>query len=438
MKASFLKELYSVFVSRVAVIAAGIGGAVVTARYLGPEGNGVIAALMVYPSLFMTVGSLGIRQAAAYFVGQQKYELQDIYGAVLAIWLVTSVFCVASSYLLIKFFTKGIYSETLILLAVIAIPFSLYSTYSSGIFLGKQDIKEFNKINWIPAVLNFAFTFILVAIVPLGVAGSMLGTFIGAAILPFFIANKIRKVAVIKPVFNGVIIKGMLSLGIVYAISLLVTALNYKVDIILLNKYSTISELGIYSKSVNIVQYLWEVPTLVSTIVFSRSVGAKDPQEISRKVCRLLRFSSVIIIFASILMFLLSPLIIKVLFGAKFAGSVSVLNILLPGVLLLTVFKVLNMDIAGKGKPWLSMKAMVPAVIINIILNILWVPGHGANGSAAASLVSYTFASLMFLYVYSKEVKMPIKDILKFTSEDKEFARSYILKFTGKTVKHDS
>jgi O-antigen/teichoic acid export membrane protein len=438
MKASFLKELYSVFVSRILVIVAGIGGAVVTARYLGPEGNGVIASLMVFPSLFMTIGSLGIRQAAAYFVGQNKYDLKDIYGAVLMIWLITSVFCLFSTYMLIKYFTNGEYSETLILLAIIAIPFSLYNTYSSGIFLGRQNIKEFNQINWIPAVINFCFTYILVAWFPFGVMGSMIGTFLGVAVLPIFIVFKMKKIVPIRPVFNKEIITGMLSLGVVYAISLLITALNYKVDVILLNKYSSISEVGIYSKSANIVQYLWEIPTLVSTLVFSRSVSAKDPKEISLKVCRLLRFSSILILLASLGMFFLSPVIIEVLFGVEFLGSSAVLKILLPGVLLLTIFKVLNMDVAGKGKPWLSMKAMVPAVIINIILNVLWIPHYGAKGSAMASLVSYSFAAIAFLIVYSREVNIPISVILKFTKEDREFVYNFYLKMTGKTPKNDS
>jgi len=58
------------------------------------------------------------------------------------------------------------------------------------------------------------------------------------------------------------------------------------------------------------------------------------------------------------------------MYGEKFEGSIEVLKILLPGVLVLTLFKVMNTDLAGKGKPWVSMKAMIPALIINIIINI--------------------------------------------------------------------
>ena len=49
MKKSFLKDLLSVFNSRVIVILCGMIGSIVTARYLGPEGNGVIAGITVFP-----------------------------------------------------------------------------------------------------------------------------------------------------------------------------------------------------------------------------------------------------------------------------------------------------------------------------------------------------------------------------------------------------
>jgi Na+-driven multidrug efflux pump len=94
------------------------------------------------------------------------------------------------------------------------------------------------------------------------------------------------------------------------------------------------------------------------------------------------------------------------------------MNFLLPGVLLLTIFKVMNMDLAGKGKPWISMYAMLPALIINIVLNIVLIPNFGANGAAIASTISYSVAALLFLFFYSKTVNVPIKTILHFQKSD--------------------
>src|SRR5690606_27697290 len=107
-------------------------------------------------------------------------------------------------------------------------------------------------------------------------------------------------------------------------------------------------------------------------------------------------------------------------------------QVLLPGVLLLTIFKVLNMDLAGKGKPWVSMKAMIPALIINTILNVLWIPEHGSIGAATSSTISYSIAAILFLYFYSKETKIPIFSILKYSKSDIDWLRPILLKLKNR------
>src|SRR5690606_19566245 len=131
--------------------------------------------------------------------------------------------------------------------------------------------------------------------------------------------------------FDLKIIKSMLSLGIVYAFSLLIINLNYKADYILLDRLSTAYELGIYSKGAGITQYLWQIPMLLSTVIFARSAASKDEKAFSIKVAQLLRVSFVVIGGASIGLFLLSDFIIVFMYGGAFLESVQVLNFLLPG-----------------------------------------------------------------------------------------------------------
>ena len=111
-----------------------------------------------------------------------------------------------------------------------------------------------------------------------------------------------------------------------------------------------------------------------------------------------------------------------------------VLKLLLPGVLLLTIFKVLNMDVAGKGKPWLSMTAMIPAVIINIVLNIMWIPQYGANGSALSSTISYSVAAILFLFIYSSKVGIPVREIFRYNNEDFSIVRSLLTKLKPNSI----
>src|SRR5690606_9923303 len=138
----------------------------------------------------------------------------------------------------------------------------------------------------------------------------------------------------------------------------------------------------------------------------------------SRKTAQLLRLSLLIIGFAALIMAFFSDFLINTMFGHQFEESALILQTLAPGVVILTLFKVMNMDLAGKGKPWVSLKAMIPSLVINIGLNILLVPTKGAFGAAIASTVSYTIAAILFIFFYSRTVKLSIAEVICYKKTD--------------------
>src|SRR5690554_6784793 len=411
---SFISDVFRVGISNFLIIAFGLTTSIITARYIGPEGNGIIAALLVYPSLFMSFGSLGIRQSTTYFLGKNIFSEEQIKTAITQIWMITTVFSIVSSFILIRYFSNSGENIALVILALLPIPFSLFNTYNSGIFLGRNDIKTFNKINWIPSLIALLGTVLFVLLLQWDVKGAMMASVGGPLFMFFVLLFKNKFLAFFSFRYNWKIIKQMLSLGIIYAIALFVINLNYKIDIILLDKLSNAYELGIYAKGAGITQYLWQIPMLFSTIVFARSAVSKNDKVFSLKVAQLLRVSFIIIGIVSLVLLLFSEWIIVGMYGEQFRESTTVLNYLLPGALILTIYKVMNMDLAGKGKPWISMKAMLPALIINIAINLILIPNYGAKGAAISSTISYGVAGILFLFFYSKAVGLPIRAILGY------------------------
>jgi O-antigen/teichoic acid export membrane protein len=426
--ASFIADVIKVGVSKVIIIGSGLLTSVVTARFIGPEGNGIIASLVVYPSLFMSIGSLGIRQSTTFYLGKGLFTEDQIKTAITQIWMLTTVVSLIVSYLLIRYFSNAGENLILVLLALAPIPFSLFNTYNSGIFLGMNDIKTFNRINWMPSVVVLLFTALLVMGLEMGIQGTMISAVVGPLFMFFMLMVKNDFIRFFSIKYEWIVIKEMLKLGAVYAISLFVINLNYRIDVVFLDKLSTPYELGIYSKGAGITQYLWHIPMLLSTVVFARSAGSKDNRLFSLKVAQLLRISFVFIGLASVILFNVSDRIITGMYGEGFKGSISVLKILLPGVFILTVFKVMNMDLAGKGKPWLSLKAMLPALFVNIGLNMILIPDFGANGASVASTVSYSVAGLIFMFVYCRNVEMSLKELLYYRIADFDFIFSRLKK----------
>ena len=415
---SFIKDVFSVGISKFLMISFGLGTSIIVARTLGPEKNGIIAALAVYPSIFMTIGSLGIRQSTTFFLGKKIFSEKEIKTAITQIWMLSTVISIIACFFLMTQFSKSGDNILLVILALIPIPFSLFNTYNSGIFLGKNQIEVFNKINWIPTVIVFVLTAVLVWMFKLDIAGYMLAIIGGPVFIFLILLFKNKFIKAFSFNYNWYIIKKMLGLGMVYAIALLIINLNTRLDIILLDKLSSQYETGIYSKGAAITQYLWQIPMLLSTIIFARSAMSKNDKLFSVKVTQILRLSLVFVGFGLLILFFFSKWIIIGMYGEEYEGSIMVLNLLLGGVLLLTIFKSMNQDMAGKGKPWVSMKAMLPALIINIGLNIFFIPEYGANGAALTSTFSYSTAALLFLHFYSKEVDIPVRQILQYRKSD--------------------
>lgn len=428
----FLKDLMSVALSKAGVIGFGLGKAVILSRWLGPEQTGTITALSVFPMLFMSIGSLGVRQSTTYLLGRNLYDESTIKRSLVHIWFLSTVFSMCLCYILIRNFSHAGHNTWLVLLAIAPIPFNLFNTYNSGIFLGKNNIKTFNRINWLPSFVILLLTALLVIAFHYGITGGMVAAIAGPLVMSGILLFKNKFIQSFSLTVHSRSIKSLLSLGLVYALSLLVINLNYRICIFLMDNLSTPRELGIYSRGAQLMEYLWEIPMLLSTIVFSGSATAKDDRVFSEKVVTLLRISVLIVAGMSIVLFVFSKYIILFLFGQAFEASSRVQQILLPGVVLLTIFKVLNMDLAGKGKPWVAIKAMIPSLIINVLLNVLWIPQYGANGSAMAATISYSVAACLFLFFYARAVNIPLIKIIAFRKADYHMLTNQFSKLTKK------
>src|SRR5690606_9723530 len=128
---SFVSDVFKVLKSNVIIILSGVLTSVITARHIGPDGNGLIAGVAVYPSLFMTIGSLGIRQSTAYYLGKGIYPEDKIKTAITQIWVGTTAVCLIVCFVLMRYFSKSGDNLIWVILSLLPVPFSLFVTYNS-------------------------------------------------------------------------------------------------------------------------------------------------------------------------------------------------------------------------------------------------------------------------------------------------------------------
>ncbi len=427
-KRSFAKDITGVLGSNVFAILIGFLIDVVISRQLGPEGRGLYASVLVVPLLVVSFMMMGVRRSAVFHIGKQIYSNDRTVSGIVQVLFITALLAMFVSSLSFLYFRPKGLTIPLILLAVCSIPVRLILSYASGIYLGREQFRRSNLINWLPLFLNLIGVLLFVVVFQWSVAGGLLALLLSnllVAILSLYHIFTEYRIS-FKP--EKEVILSLIKLGVVYAIALLIMQLNYKVDILLLQKLSTLDQVGYYSLGVAISDKLWQLPTAMGVVVLSRTANMPDEASLNQSVSRLLRVSFVLVFMAATILWIVIPYLLPFVFGGKFIPSVAVVRAMLPGILIFVLPRILNSRFAGKGQPIVLIAIFLPALVINVLLNLIWIPRFGGVGAAWASNVSYALGAIALLIVYSVKMRVPFKEIVKFQRSDFEIVGKFVRK----------
>ena len=396
-----MKKSFTILLANVLVLVIGFCIDILIARRLGANGKGYITSILVIPMLLVTFCELGIRQSVVYFTNKVSTDI--LIGNVLFIYIIISTLGIGFSIFLNYIFISNL-SILLNILSSLFIPLLLVRSYSSGFLLGNESIKLFSLFIWLPSFINLFLLYILSYRFNTGIMGILICNILGSVISAYFSINHLINKYRLSININYNLIKKLIVLGVKFAFSVFILNLNYKFDLILIDKYLTKSDVGIYSVGVKFAELIWQLPTAIGLLVFSKSSNSKDSNYFSYEVVKMLKYVLIISIFIGFVYLFFIDKIILIMYGSDFLKSSIVCIYLLPGVILSVSFKLLNFDLAGRGRPLIALYAAIPSLIINIIFNIILIPKIGYVGAAISSSISYSILSILFIFVYKRAI----------------------------------
>ena len=420
---SISKNSAITFSFQILIFALGLITSIILARTLGPTGKGIYALIILIPAVMSKLGSLGIEAANVYFIGSKQYDPKDVVSNSLLSSILLSLFLIllflGISYL--SAFKTYLNSNQInifyLWLVVLTIPFSLFSGFLRSIFLGKEEIITFNKINIFQTTIQLVLIIIFLTILKQGVSGAVNVYILTILFVFVFIIFLIKKITKIKLSFNRKLFKDSVGYGVKAYFGNLAQFLNYRLDIFLVALFLTPAAVGYYSIAVGIAEKLWMLPGAIATVLFPRisSLQDKDANNLTPRVARHTFF---IIFVLSLILAILTKPIIKILFGIAFLPSVAPLLILLPGIVALGGTKTLTADLAGRGKPQFGAYAAFVSLAVNIPLNLWLIPKWGIAGAAFASTVAYIVATIVVFIAFVKISQKSWSEILIIKKTD--------------------
>lgn len=420
----FVHDVASVFGSRLLMLAVGMLTSILLARTLGPSGRGELAVLLVVPTLVLTFADLGLKQAAVYFVGQRVVPVEQVVQTVLFLVFATSPACLLA--VLAVYAVQGTtrYGALTVGMAMAAVPLTLLATYTRGVALGVGQIRTYNRVLSFTSPLNLGGIALLVGVLGLGVRGALGAYLLSAAVVAGYSLRFLAGVAPPVPRYVRGLPLRMIRLGIVYSAATFALLLSYRVDVVLLQRAVSEAQVGLYTLGTNLAELVWQIPAAMTPVLFSRSANSRDPQAFSRRMAKLLRLTLLAGTVAGAAFFVAAPWVIPLAYGDAFRASVGVHRMLLPGIVVSLVYHLLHSDLQGKGRPYISLSVFLPVAVLNVVLNLLWIPRWGILGSAAASSVTYAGGAVALAVVYARVCGLPLAELLVPRAADFEEIRA--------------
>lgn len=406
----------------------GLGTAMVVARLLGPDGNGQYVLAILLPSLLGNLLQFGVGAAIVYYVGTGSVSVAQARSTALRLWLAISVVGCGIGWGAVTLWTEkfGGVPRSILAAGVATFPIILLQSYLLTLLQARQDFRRYNLAHLAGPVATLPLMMVLVWLAELGVPGALLAYGLGygcALVITWHGVRHHLKDAREETATAG-FIRRALSYGWKAHLGNILTFLNYRADLFIVGSLLGAAPTGIYVIAVQMSEKLWTLSQAVSTVIFPRLAELHRDEDARRVLTPLIaRAVLVVTVAAALLLAAASGPLITLLFGEQYGEARGALLLLLPGIVLLSVSRVLSNDIAARGRPDINMYTAAVTVVLNVAGNILLVPRMGIAGAAIATSASYAVTTVAKMYFYGRLSGNRWWELVLFSAGDWDMTR---------------
>jgi len=380
-------------------------------RLLGKEEYGVFTTALSIATIFEMFTDFGLRDLSVRNVSRDK-SLTEPYIGNLLIWKILIWFPIFAAMMIIINF-MGYDGQTKLVIYILTFSAFLKNIkYTFRIFFQAHDMFGWDTV------------LVLIERAALLVLG-LLALFYWKSLLPFALCfTAIRlfdflitmavlrwKIAPIKLLFNFQMMKNLqleaLPLGLFFVI---LTIFSY-IDTVMLSVMRDFSEVGLYNAAFKIYEGITIIPTIFWLVILPRlsELYTTDPGYHKRLAIKSVKYMFVTGLPTLTYGILFSNFLITFFFKGEYTPAISTLQILFFGIAFQYPNWMLNSILISMNRQRVIMFLGLGGLAFKILLNQVFIPLWGYNGSAVATVIAefVIFAGEAF-YLYRHSIKLPV------------------------------
>ncbi len=391
----YFRSAFWLTLSKVASLLVSLAATFYIARALGPQNFGELSYAQSVVGILAIVSAL---TAAIYRDLVKRVESENLLlGTAWTVSFAGAFFTTVAAIGFIVLFPHDQLTITVIGILCLAQFFSPFSIISN-VFYAKTETKLLAITNFILHVLvSIAkITAMLLGEGVLVLAMVMVFEQAAMAMAYSYIYVTSHKGSLLKWRFDAKYAKRLMADSFPLAIITVSGVISGRIDQVFLKHYLDIETVGLYSVAVQLSE-LWQfIPGLMLAAVFPAIVNAKDSPITYRN--RLSFLSGALLLYgltASVLMTVFAPLIVNIIYGSAFDGSVSMLQIYSWSIAGMVLSFLVSQFLLTENLRRIQIVCGIAPMAINIMLNLMLIPRLGATGAALATVISYSLVPLI-------------------------------------------
>jgi O-antigen/teichoic acid export membrane protein len=377
---------------RLGAVPVGFGYSVLISRSLEPTGRGTLVLAILVTTMATTLfGSLGVavtRRVSSATDDTAGHAL--VQGLLLAICSGAALTVVLASSLR-AWAPRG---DTIDVIAFGTTPLLVHQVVS-GALLGTGRLRTWNVLQIGLQVGNLTFTTLFVLALGWGLRGAAFSWVTGNAAIAAVGLGFTRRqwTHALSGTRNWRELLDLYGYGLKIGLAGIISLINYRVELFLLEAWQGLRAVGIYSVAVSLAELLWLVSTAVATAALPNLLAAPTDAGAAAVAARVARLSVLLCGFLGLGLAIAAVPLVPWVFGNSFQGARWALLALLPGVLAFAPASILaHLLTVRLGSTRVPVVGAAISASITAVTAVILIPWLGMRGAAVASSLGYVVA----------------------------------------------
>lgn len=408
----------------------GVAAGILVARLLGAEGRGHYAVIISIATIATSLGHLSVEQSQAQLYAHEPQSRSSLAANSVYLGLGWGAIVAAVTFAVVTGLGESvfpIYASTGLILGMLYIPLATGTLWTQQSLLLRGRMKAFNLGPVLSALVMAA------GVGFLGIAGLLTVTSVIAVWAGSLAVTLVVGAWSLKAHPRDVDLRlgvRTAQLGLRYHPGKASFLLLMRVDVLILNAMTSARLVGLYTLAVSVAELINLMTNSVANVLVGRQFGGTDAESV-RATALSARINLLVGAGLGIGLVVVSPVLVPLVYGADFRGSVPALVALVPGIVTLAWARGIGAYFVRRNKPLLVSLLGFGAVALNVALNLLLIPLWGIVGASVASSVAYLGFAVASIIAFTRLATVSWRDLVPSSADFRRLA-GYLRSSRGK------